>query len=132
MNRHCYLTLFLITAAVVLSGCNSEGTRPVTGIVTLDGEPLSDVFVTYYPIGGGRGNSNAQTDDQGRYALRYTSTAKGAIPGNYKVLISKTKKMPNGVEKELLPARYNTKSELIAEIQSSGTNVFNFDLTSKD
>jgi len=39
---------------------------------------------------------------------------------------------PNGIEKELLPLRYNRESELVAEVTSSGDNVFNFDLTSDE
>ena len=132
MNRYLWLPLLLIAFTVLLSGCGGGDTRPVTGSVTMDGEPLGKVIITYYPMEGGRTNSISETNDQGEYVLRYTSKAKGAIPGKYKVLISKTKKQPNGIEKELLPLRYNRKSELVAEVTSSGDNVFNFDLTSDE
>lgn len=131
MNCYRCLTMLSLAVVLMLSGCGGEGTRPVTGAVTMDGEPLANVMITFYPVEGGRTNSIAETNDQGDYALRYTSKAKGAKPGKYKVLISKTKMMPNGEEKELLPLRYNRKSELIAEVTSGGDNIFDYQLTSE-
>ena len=97
----------------------------------MDDAPLAGVRITFYPIGGGRTNSIAETNDQGEYALRYTSKAKGAIAGEYKVMISKTKKAPDGRTVEVLPLRYNRQSELTAEVTSSGDNIFDFKLTSE-
>ena len=130
MRRFSFLTLLLAAVTLLLSGCGGEGTRPVTGAVTMDGAPLAKVTITFYPVEGGRANSIADTNEQGEYALRYTSKAKGAIPGKYQVLISKTKKVASGETVETIPLRYNSKSELVAEVTNSGDNVFNFNLTS--
>lgn len=130
MNR-CFSLTLLLVAAVLLSGCAGGGPQPVSGTVTMDDAPLAGVRITFYPIGGGRTNSIAETNDQGEYALRYTSKAKGAIAGKYKVMISKTKKAPDGRTVEVLPLRYNRQSELTAEVTSSGDNIFDFKLTSE-
>jgi hypothetical protein len=62
-------------------------------------------------------------------------------PGKYTVQISAPdipsgyKPVPVGGEippsKELIPERYNLKSELGIEIKSGGGNVFDFDLSSR-
>ena len=109
-----------------------EGTRPVTGIVTMDGVPLANVAITFYPVEGGRANSTSNTNELGEYALRDTNKAKGLIPGQYKVGISKTKKIDSDETVETLPQRFNRKSELFVEVRGSGDNVLNFELTSEN
>ncbi|MEP3478770.1 MAG: carboxypeptidase-like regulatory domain-containing protein [Fuerstiella sp.] len=60
---------------------------PVSGNVTLDGNPLPGVTLTFTPVGSGR-PSVAVTDIDGNYTLEYLTDAKGAMIGKHKVVVS--------------------------------------------
>jgi hypothetical protein len=118
------------------TGCGSSySLGTVTGVVTLDGKPLPQATVTF-SRGQGR-MSVGTTDDQGHYQLLYTVSPKGAEPGSHTVRIATQIEAFSGegdlaaVEgrKELLPPRYNDRTELTAEVKP-GRNTIDFDLTS--
>ena len=66
---------------------------PVSGTVTLYGEPLKNATVSFEPQAGsdqeivGPGSSG-QTDDSGRYKLTTFRGERGAVVGQHKVRIS--------------------------------------------
>lgn len=128
--RHFAVLLIMPVMLTLFVGCGPQSHR-VTGTVTMDGQPLEAASVMFYPVEGGRANSLATTDATGAYELKYTSTVKGAMAGEYKVLIMKVKETPGGTEIETLPARYNSKSTLTAVVTTGGKNVFDFALESK-
>jgi hypothetical protein len=71
-----------------LLGCvEARKQSDVTGVVTLDGQPLVDASVTFVPEGEGQ-PAHAQTDKTGVYHLA-TGMQAGATPGNYKVVVTK-------------------------------------------
>jgi hypothetical protein len=129
---------FLTLAFVVLvaAGC---GSPTVTGQVSLDGQPVDGGSIAFVPIGSG------STIQVGGEIVRGTYTLTGARaprPGSYRVEIywNKTtgKKIPapgdegNFMEETLqvIPTRYNTKSELMADIKGTGKDTFDFALSS--
>jgi hypothetical protein len=123
--------LAAISAAAVLfvSGCGGgPGLGNVSGKVTLDGQPLAGALVEFQPSEG-RG-SIGSTDAQGVYKLSYTENSQGAVLGKHTVRITmaddEEEQKPGGK----IPARYNSQSELTAEVKS-GSNEHNFDLQSK-
>ena len=121
----------LVVLVCLLSGCgNKYGTTAVSGSVTLDGKPLKGATVIFYPTEGGRANSTSKTNDDGEYKLNYTHDSEGAVPGSYKVLISKIK-IVNDHEVETLPLRYNSDSSTVVEVVKRGKNQFKFELTSE-
>ncbi|MDR3109154.1 MAG: hypothetical protein LBU65_05640, partial [Planctomycetaceae bacterium] len=65
------------------------------------------------------------------YELKFSASAIGAMPGKHKVVIRTAASEPDpenpNAAKEKLPARYNTNSELTAELKG-GSNVVDFDL----
>ena len=127
---HLFLVATLVVFVSLLSGCgNKYGTTPVTGTVTLDGDPLAGAYVIFYPVEGGRANSTSKTNDKGEFDLSYTHDSGGAIPGSYKVLVSKTKKV-NEKDFETLPSQYNSESTTVVEVTQSGENRFEFELNS--
>lgn len=65
-------------------GCGGRAYRPVTGTVTLDGDPLADTYLAFVPVGAGEG-AYATTDEDGHFDLS-THFARGAAPGEYKVI----------------------------------------------
>jgi hypothetical protein len=85
----------VLIALLSFPGCGpSTGhlpkTVPASGVVTLDGKPVDGAQVVIVPAAGGTTGANAVTDASGRFALRAYPEKDGAIPGEYKVLVSKT------------------------------------------
>jgi hypothetical protein len=151
----------------VLSGCGGGSTGPVrpqfkgdtvpvSGTVTLDGEPLSGAAVTFVLQPGGTyiegfTGSGGQTDSSGKYVLR-SGDKTGTPPGRYKVYISLMatadgtpfKEDPehgidleqarlSGAVKEKVPAKFSDpdKTALTREITADQKDSVNFDLKSK-
>jgi hypothetical protein len=122
--------LLFVAIALVSCGCSSRapGDAPplasVSGIVTLNGQPLSGAIVMFEPQKTGSISAGV-TDAQGRYEVAYRTNLKGAAVGPHVVRISKTE-MEAGPE--TLPVKYNMESELIATVTPEG-NSFDFPLT---
>ncbi|MDY3554606.1 hypothetical protein R5W24_003732 [Gemmata sp. JC717] len=132
------LLMFGLCAAALFgaAGCGGGGPVSVSGAVTLDGQPVEGASVSFTPAagdGGGVGGSYGKTDAQGRYALKTVIGDRGgAVPGKHKVTISLSKpdpKSPEGAEKNLIPAKYNTKSDLTFDVPTGGTDKADFVLT---
>jgi hypothetical protein len=141
----------LAVVCLVFSGCDSgPKVSLVKGVVTLDGQPIENATVDFYPSNGDRGSSGV-TNAQGEYTLSYSADKKGARPGEHKVTIKteieeemdySANSYDEGNEgnspvvakgrKELLSPKYYDydKSELSAAV-GLGENVINFDLESK-
>jgi hypothetical protein len=119
---------------------------PVSGKVTLNGQPLANAYVSFQPIAkegsveAGPGSS-ATTDAQGRFTLKLTTGENGAVVGKHRVIISQvvskndpaddarpTRGGPPQMEK--LPARYNSESKETFDVPSGGTDKADFELKS--
>ncbi|MDG3004400.1 hypothetical protein [Paludisphaera mucosa] len=145
--------LAALTAVFIVSwGCGGGDGLPrqaVSGKVALDGQPLDSALITFTPTGaGGDSTSGAAQVSGGSFSI---PQAEGLIPGNYRVSLSVTKETPVKASRkketdsvtgeeippptsalgETLPARYNTQSELKADVTQAGPNDFTFALTSK-
>ena len=139
---------------LAVPGCGQGGRSadqpalvPVSGTVTLDGEPAPGVGVMFFPVGATRGATcYANTDQAGRYELLAGGAEqKGAPVGEYKVTCSKYV-MPDGTPftsdgsespemagaKEAFPAKYSQQdtTELKATVPEGGGTI-DFDLTTK-
>ena len=124
----------ILAVALTAVGCGG-GTANVSGVVTLDGKAVEGATVTFTPDskdGGGVGASYGKTDAEGRFTLRTVSGDKsGAVVGKHKVTISQSlpdPTNPEGIAKELIPTRYNTKSDLTFDVPSGGSDKANFEL----
>ncbi|MSR60131.1 MAG: carboxypeptidase regulatory-like domain-containing protein [Planctomycetaceae bacterium] len=114
--------------------------EPVTGIVTLDDEPLNSADIVFIPTNG-QTESSGRANAEGKYTLSIRNH-KGAVAGTYKVTISKRvredgSEFPEdrsnmGIGKEILPFKYvdRANTELTAQVDA-GDNEINFDLKSK-
>jgi hypothetical protein len=80
----------LALVGLVLIGCGGR-TKPVRGVVTLDGTPVAGATVLFMPDGqdGGRPASGFTSSD-GTFQLTTFKPDDGALPGKYRVLIQKT------------------------------------------
>jgi hypothetical protein len=121
----------VLLLAVAVSGCGGSDIElgEVTGTVYLDGKPLPRAAVVFVPTKPGR-SAIGGTDENGVYEMKYTPTAIGSLVGEVTVEI-RTGSPDNPKEfPERVPSKYNTRSELKAEVKS-GDNVLDFHLESK-
>jgi hypothetical protein len=89
-GKHTALTAAsILVLLVAVSGCGGKNTPVnVEGIVTLDGEPLAGATVVFTPIGEHGQSATALTESDGSFRLTNAKGEKGALPGEYKVLVS--------------------------------------------
>lgn len=90
--------VFILLAAMGVAGCGkgpSLKTYPVTGTVTYNGKPLEGANVVYIGPNTDSPRSSAVTDSEGRFSLTTyvgpQELLKGAVPGEYKVTVTKLK-----------------------------------------
>ncbi|HVT27309.1 MAG TPA: hypothetical protein VHE81_04760, partial [Lacipirellulaceae bacterium] len=79
---------FLILMACFF-GCSESGPKlaPVTGRITLDGQPLENADVLFQPDGS-KPPSVGRTDANGRYELAYKRGVMGGMVGSNTVRIT--------------------------------------------
>jgi cell division septation protein DedD len=141
--------MFWIAAAVavVVSGCSrNSGLVPVSGKVTYQGQPVPGATVLFMGDANSR-PATAISGPDGSYSLR-TLDSKGALPGQYTAVVSKTElssdpgeppsmeeaakaaNRPPPPPKKLLPAKYAdaAKSPLKFEVKKGQTNSFDLQL----
>ena len=133
MSRFCFAAALL---AAVCSGCSQSDTVPVTGVVTLNGQPAAQAEVLFNPKTGRM--ASGITDDQGHFALSTAKPNDGALPGDYTVTLfeyyppDKPPKMPP--PGQALPSRFPPKyadpatSPLNATVKRGEKNEFKFEI----
>ena len=128
MAVFCAAMGWIITAA----GCREMKVAPVSGTVTLDGEPLNRASVMFQPKAGGRPSSGV-TDENGYYRLGYSMTEEGAEVGTCTVKIStalETGDYGSKKAKELVPRRYALEP-VVVEVEPK-SNTIDIALTSQE
>jgi hypothetical protein len=127
------------------AGC-SDGrtTAPVSGKVTLDGQPLADVRLMFQPAefdvnaaDADATGSYATTDAQGEYTLLLSdSDEPGALVGEHRVTIydklteTDSDAGAASVKRSRIPPRYADGS-LSFKVEPDGTDQANFELNSR-
>lgn len=129
-----------LSACLLSVGCGTPGDRPelgdVTGTVTMDGKPLPNAMVYFWPKEGGR-TSRAKTDSDGYYDLVYKGNAMGAKIGMCEVRVTTMLeeetddkgKVIQKAQEETVPAKYNDETELTFDVKP-GSNTFDIKLKS--
>lgn len=107
--------------SVFLAGCSNTPDdmpkiAPVSGVVTLDGQPLPDAEILFQPTSGRA--STGMSDENGEYTLLFNRNTYGAKVDNHDVSIITYKQFDE------------TLSKLTATV-TDGDNVINLDLKSK-
>jgi hypothetical protein len=119
--------LFLMICCTVIGCNNGPNTASVSGVVTIDGQPVKDVHLKFSPKSGER-PSVGYTNERGEYTLFFTQDKKGCIPGEHVVTINAYRN-PEDESSQYLPAKYNQSAaenpELNIEIKK-GTQKWNF------
>jgi hypothetical protein len=128
-------TAGLLVMTLAIASCGDKlKMADVNGTVTVDNKPVENGAITFFPEDG-VGPTAGGRIEEGEYAVKVP-------PGKMKVTISASKQVgmkklyagPNAPErpvyKELLPAKYNDKTELRYEVQP-GNQEKNFTLSTK-
>jgi hypothetical protein len=131
-----FFALLASVTAVFLIGCGPSGLKlnPVSGTVTFDGEPLPEGRIQFRAVEGDQ-RAFSGAIEQGRYTVETMPgkmaveiTASRIIPGKFDES-NPGEKAPVG--EMYIPARYNSATELTAEIPSGGVKQLDFTLTGK-
>ncbi len=142
-----------LLAAAMLSGCtDSSNGRPqtveATATITYNGSPVGGATVTFSPAGESGNAAYGKTDATGKVALSTFGGEDGAVPGSYKVMVTKTEvegaaagagddesseeeeEEATVTHKQLLPEKYARvdTTDLEATVSEGGDNNFTFDL----
>jgi hypothetical protein len=130
--RHLLL-LASVIAAVLATGCGSKDFAPVTGTVTLDGQPLPRGMVQFVPIND-MPTSTGEIGPDGKFRLK-TAERDGAYVGKHKVRLDAreiAKDHTVTAPPSLIPERYMSEatSKLEFEVVAGKTNVIDVKLTS--
>src|SRR5215471_19002997 len=131
-----------ICAATLLAGCGGgEGGNTVKagGTLTVKGQPMADLTVTFTPLTGRP--ASGVTDAAGHFVLSTFKNGDGAAPGAHKVTIHEnytepppmpgTPEAAAGQEPPKFDPKYSdpAKSGLTAEVKAGEDNTkFTFDL----
>jgi hypothetical protein len=134
------ICLFLLVSAGI-SGCGS-GLAQVSGLVTLDGEPLrggsgdTRVTVQFQPAGGNGSTAIGLADENGQYTLG-TGAQTGIPTGEYlvscsasRLVTAKDGKTPAGARRITDPKYANAKTSGMRFTVAPGNNVFDIALVS--
>ncbi|MBL4884819.1 MAG: carboxypeptidase regulatory-like domain-containing protein [Planctomycetaceae bacterium] len=147
ISQACLLSFVFSMVAVI--GCGGGSNEelvdvvPVTGKITLNGEPLKGAAITFMPQDEGMGRPCfGATDDDGAYVIKTQDGRKGCPVGKFKVIISKFAMedgTPVGEDPEAaalgmehLPAQYSSgeQTQLSADVPEGG-KTFDFPLEVK-
>jgi hypothetical protein len=134
-----------------LIGCSGGGDdlprQPVSGTVTLGGQPLAQGRIQFEPASPeAKAPAGGEIKD-GAFSI---SRDQGPTPGDYRVMItSSAARTPEGVDTspgaepppgskakmprigpspELIPKQYNSKTKLTAKVEAGKPNTFDFPL----
>jgi hypothetical protein len=142
----------LFLTAFVLTGCGSDVPQrelnlvPVSGTVLLDSKPLEGAIVSFVPLPGTADAEYATgtTNAEGKYTLSVNAVGEGAVPGEYRVVISKFAQ-PDGTPVppdtapadvgavETIPARYSgvDNETLRMTVPAAGSSSADFELKTR-
>jgi hypothetical protein len=138
-----FFRLVLVASLSVLAaGCGGEPYQvaPVSGQVTLKGQPLPKATVVFQPVAEGNPNpgigSSGITDEQGRYTLKIVGQdKKGAVVGKHKVLITRFHEQDPNDDRPRYPRnpppQRNREAPREFTVPPDGTDQANFELEPK-
>src|SRR5215203_6710467 len=129
-----FLAVALLAASSV--GCTKSDMIPVTGVLTLNGQPVADAEVMFNPKTKGR-FAVGKTDATGHFKLSTGAPDDGAVPGEYAVTLceyyppDKPPKMTSGPLPSRFPQKYGNPSTtpLTVKVEPGTKNEFTFDAT---
>ena len=74
------------TALLLVAGCDfNDGRIPASGVVLIDGEPLTHGTVRLFPKGSR--SASGKLDEDGKFVLNTKHDQKGILPGTHRVKV---------------------------------------------
>lgn len=139
MAKQKLLMLFGTLAVAAVAGCGSSSEATVSGMITLDGNPIPKGMISFVPAAQGT-QSYATSDESGSYEV-FTGRTEGLRAGEYTVTVvarempTLTKTADGGPPppgKALTPRwyAYPDSSGLSFKVEP-GSNEINLELTSQ-
>ena len=135
LKRFAFLTATVLSATV--AGCTPPGTN-LSGTVTLDGRPVEEVTLQFYPAEGNGQTSHAFTDKTGKFLARVSPvplvvTISKSTPSGEKAQAFPGEPLADVMAESLAP-RYSDrkKTELRVAPVEGKTVVADFALTSEE
>lgn len=114
MRRTFVYLLLLLT----LPGCGSSLLN-IEGKVTLNGVPVEQGEIRFIPSGGDKAPSAAAIIAQGHYKVDVAPGTKRIEILGYKVVGQRNIGTMIDIKEQIVPERYNTRSELTCSIESA-------------
>jgi hypothetical protein len=140
-RRARILPWMIAVTAIASTGCDREGgnssREAISGTVNFDGRPLKKGAIQFQPASQADGVLAVGVITEGRFDIPRN---EGPSAGKYGVAVYNQDdsapapgEMPGPLKKrktsgELIPPRYNTRTELTAEVKPGGPNSYTFDL----
>lgn len=137
-----HAALWLGVISVCGCGGPEDPTLPISGMVTLNGQPVEHGDIEF----GGKGNGGLRRGAmivKGKYK---TAPMQGLLPGDYVVRIFSVAGDPHEVmpdimpgeedlgspaKRDLIPPEYNMRSKQVVTVTAEGPNEFNYDIVTK-
>ncbi|QDS98818.1 hypothetical protein [Adhaeretor mobilis] len=127
IGRASVLGAVLVLACCGCGNQNVLGKVVVEGLITLDGEPIPNGEIRFYPSGDTHGPVSGAPIKDGKYVAK----GKGGVPiGTHHVDIRAFRADKNaaadpegGPAEQYLPAKFNTETSLTATIEPSTTSL---------
>jgi hypothetical protein len=114
------LSAALLLAGVMGCSNGSADVISVTGTVMLDGGPLPDATVRFYPEGATPGlGGSGRTGSDGKYTLSAARGGGGSPAGSYKVVISRSLRPDGSLPDPKAPPIESDARETLSPIYSN-------------
>ncbi len=128
-----WLALAGVALSVGLIGCGPAGDAKytVTGSVTFDDQPVKQGMAVFYPTDTGADADVTQIRD-GHFNLQMKPGPKKVeITANREIVPKRIGPMGGPDMEQYIPAKYNSKTELKAQVEKKSKNEMKFELKSK-
>ncbi|HUP81371.1 MAG TPA: hypothetical protein VM260_22660 [Pirellula sp.] len=143
-NSECF-ACFVVLSLFIVSGCSgpADDTIPVWGKITFNGIPLAtgDIEFSSKQVGGLRRGAMITKGDYrtapmqglipGEYVVRIFSIAGGASGPSANSMPGDDDALGPAASRDLIPAKYNMRSNVLVKVTAEGPNEFNFDIPAK-
>lgn len=139
-SRACLMFAVCIATSLFV-GCG-PAVVPVEGIVSIDGEPLTNGRLILNPKGGEGTTAFSNITETGAYRLQCVESTKGIMPGKYSVMVkfkpeltAKQKKsierQASGLSLEELSVSFTSPEKEPVVIPEEGDTSFSIDISRK-
>ncbi len=87
MRRLSLASVFISLLLLTHIGCGGKKHVPVSGIITMDGQPYGNALITFFPAEASELSAVGKSDDNGNFKMGTETPGNGVKPGKYKVTV---------------------------------------------